>query len=133
MEKGFIFGLLSLMGVQFLTAIFGALVYARQKSALSVEQRDRGVFGPMVREAMKVAADALAGVQRIDIEQYQALARKLGEAIAEIELLKVRVASQAESIASLHNKLASREKYEKRAAKEDEAAAGKPVLTVHQR
>jgi len=119
MDKGFIFGVLSLMGVQFLTAILGMLIYSRQKSALSIEQRDRGEFRPLVQKALALAADALAGVDRIDVEQYRTLAKKLGEAYADIEQLKAKIVALQESIASCHNKLASRERADRRSERHE--------------
>jgi len=121
MSEGVLYGVLSLLGLQLLSFLGGILIYARQKSALDVEKRDRGVFGPMVKEAAKVAADALAGVERIDVDQYRSLAKKLGEAYAEIEFMKAKIAALEESIRTMNNKLASREKYEKRAERREQA------------
>jgi septal ring factor EnvC (AmiA/AmiB activator) len=129
MDNIAIYGTLSLIGVQFLTVIFGTLIYARQKSALSVEQRDRGEFRPMVQKALALAADALAGIERIDVEQYRALAKKLGEAHGEIEMLKAQIMALKGSIESAHNKLAGYTKLEKRAARE-EAEAAAPAQNV---
>lgn len=131
-NAGVLYGVLSLLGLQMLTFFGGLFIYARQKNAVDLEKRDRGVFGPMVREAAKVAADALAGVERIDVDQYKALAKKLGEAYAEIEFLKAKCAALEETCKTINNKLASREKYEKRAAsreeREGEAAETRPPV-----
>lgn len=124
MDNGFIYGVLSLMGVQFLTAVMGMLIYARQKSALALEQRDRGEFRPLVQKALALAGDAIAGVDRIDVEQYKALSKKLGEAYAEIEFLKAQIVSLKGSIESAHNKLASWTKQERQAARQEMQANG---------
>lgn len=123
MDNGFIYGVLSLMGVQFLTAVMGMLIYARQKSALALEQRDRGEFRPLVQKALALAGDAIAGVDRIDVEQYKSLSRKLGEAYAEIEFLKAQIVSLKGSIESAHNKLASWTKQERQAARQESQAS----------
>lgn len=117
-----IYGVISLMGAQFLALLLGAIIYSRQKSALDIEKRDRGTFGVKVDKALQQAHDALLGVERIDVEQYKALAKKLAEAYQEIEMLKVRVLAQDESIKSLSNKLASRDRADSRAAKEETKA-----------
>lgn len=122
-NQSMIYGLISMMGAQFLALVLGAIIYSRQKSALDIEKRDRGTFGTRVDEALRRASDALLGVERIDVEQYRTLAKKLAEAYAEIEMLKAKSIAQEESIKSLSNKLASRDRADKVAAK-DEA---KPV------
>jgi len=114
-----IYGVLSLMGVQFLAAIAGLAIYSRQKSALDIEKRDRGSFGVDVAKALSAANDALAGVTRIDVEQYRDLARKYAHVVEELETLKVKYRSLEESLAHVNQKLASREKYEKRAAQNE--------------
>jgi len=119
----------SLLGVQFLAVVLGAIIYSRQKSASDNEKRERGVFGPRVDEALRKAHDALLGVERIDVEQYRALAKKLADAYAEIEMLKAKVAALDESIRSLSNKLASRERADRLAAsreKDDETEVVPP-------
>lgn len=115
-----IYGVVSLMGAQFLALMLGAIIYSRQKSALDIEKRDRGTFGTTltgfgsrIDEAMRRASDALLGVERIDLEQYRALAKRLGDAIAEIELLKAKVIALEESNRTLNNKLSSRSRSEK--------------------
>ena len=126
MENFLNYSMLSLIGVQFLGVIFGVLIYTRQKSALGLEMRDRGEFRPVVQRALSLAADALAGVERIDVEQYRSLAKKLGEAHAEIESLKAQLIALKGSIESAHNKLAGYAKLEKRAARE-EAESSVPI------
>lgn len=130
MDNGFIYGVLSLMGVQFLTAIFGVAIYTRQKSALSLEQRDRGEFRPLVQQALALAGDAIAGVDRIDVEQYKVVSRKLGEALAEIELLKAQIVSLKGSIESAHNKLANFSRNERNERNRDTAPRGNTDDTV---
>lgn len=109
----------SLLGVQFLALVLGAIIYSRQKSAADNEKRERGVFGPRVDEALRQAHDALLGVERIDVEQYKALAKKLAEAYQEIEMLKAKVLAQEESIKSLSNKVASRDRADRRAVERE--------------
>jgi len=111
-----IYAMISLFGVQFLAVLLGAIIYSRQKSALDIEKRDRGTFGTRVDKALQAAQDALLGVERIDIEQYRALAKKLADAIAETEMLKAKVLALEESIKSLSNKVASRDRADARAA-----------------
>lgn len=115
-----IYGVISLMGAQFLAVVFGVIVYIRQQATADGEKRERGILGPRVDEALRKASDALLGVERIDVEQYRALAKKLAEAYGEIEMLKARVLAQEESIKSLSNKLASRDRADKRADKSEE-------------
>lgn len=121
MDHFLIYGVLSIAGVQFLALIHGAIIYTRQKSAVDVEVRDRQEFRPLVQKALALAGDALAGVERVDIEQYRTLAKKLGEAHAEIESLKAKLMALEGSIASAHNKLASYAKQDKRVEKEERA------------
>lgn len=116
MDGSVVYGVVSLMGAQVLAVVLGAIIYSRQKSALDIEKRDRGTFGAKVDKALQQAHDALLGVERIDVEQYRALAKKLADAYQEIEMLKARVLAQDESIKSLSNKLASRERADRRAA-----------------
>lgn len=120
-----IYGVISLMGAQFLALLLGVIIYTRQKSALDIEKHDRGTFGVRVDKALAAASDALLGVQRIDLEQYQALAKKHAQAVEEIELLKARVLSLEESVKSLSNKLASRSRVDKREAEEEAAASAR--------
>ncbi len=112
-----IMGVISLMCAQFLAVIGGLYIYSRQRNALDIEKRDRGVFGADVAKALSAANDALAGVTRIDVDQYRALARKYAECVEEIETLKAKVRGLEESIATVNNKLASRERFEAKAAK----------------
>lgn len=114
-----IYGVISMMGAQFLAVLLGAIIYSRQKSALDIEKRDRGIFGSKVDKALQQAHDALLGVERIDVEQYKELSKKLALAYQEIEMLKAQVIAQAESIKSLSNKLASRDRADTRAAKSE--------------
>lgn len=131
-----IYGVISLMGAQFLALILGAIIYSRQKSALDIEKRDRGEFGGTLKtfggridEALRKASDALLGIERIDVEQYRALAKKHGEAIAEIELLKAKVVALEESVRTLNNKLSSRSRTDK-AERAEEAQEIKTVPFV---
>jgi len=121
MDHFLIYGVLSIAGVQFLALIHGAIIYSRQKSAVDVEVRDRQEFRPLVQKALALAGDALAGVERVDVEQYKTLAKKLGEAHAEIEFLRAKITALEGSIASAHNKLASYAKQDKRVEKEERA------------
>lgn len=105
----------SLLGLQMLSLIAGALIYSRQKSALDVESRDRGSFKTLVDKAVALAGDAVAGVQRIDVDQYRALAKKLGEAYAEIEYLKAKITTLEERLTSLSNKVANSKRGEAQA------------------
>lgn len=102
-----VLAIVSLLGLQMLSLIAGALIYSRQKSALDVESRDRGTFKTLVDKAVALAGDAVAGVQRIDIDQYRALAKKLGDAYAEIEFLKAKITTLEERLTSLSNKVAN--------------------------
>lgn len=113
---------------QLVVLILSALIYGRQKNALDVEKRDRGAFGGAVERALGLATDAKQEVERINVDHYKKLATMFAECCAETEALKAKVRAQEESIASLSNKLASRERADKSAEKKaaKEAAVEDP-------
>lgn len=106
---------IALVFVQLFGLVITFFVHARQLSALDLEKRDRGTFGTKVSEALRAANDALMGVEKIDKELYQALARKHALLLQEVEDLKVKNSALEESLKSLANKLASRERADRAA------------------
>lgn len=108
---------------QIIALIFSAVLYARQKSALDIEKRDRGAFGKDVSQALSLATDAKHDVKTIELEHYKKLAALFSICSTELELAKTQIRSLEESVASLSNKLASRERADRNAAKAAAVAA----------
>lgn len=114
-------GQIALVFVQLFALVITFFVHSRQLSALDIEKRDRGTFGARVSEALRIATDALTGVEKIDKEKYDKLAKKHVESLAEIEELKLKILRLEESIKSLANKLASRDRADRNAFRAPEA------------
>lgn len=108
---------------QLVILIINAVLYSRQKSALDVEKRDRGQFGPQVQQALSVAEAAKHEIGKLEVEHYKRLAALVSALTAEHEACKQKVLALEESVASLSNKLASRDRADAAAAKRKAAAA----------
>lgn len=107
---------------QIVVLILNAILYARQKNAVDVEKRDRGVFGADVSKALRLAEEASREAKTIEVDHYRKLAALFAAQSAELEQAKAKIRALEETVSSLSNKLASRERAdrsaEKRAAKE---------------
>lgn len=114
--------ILMLIG-QGLVALASAIIYSRQKSAVDVEKRDRGVFGITVTDALRHAQEAERVARELRLDNYELLRQKFEGLVLENAQLKAKVAALEESVASLSNKLASRERADRRAAREEAAQA----------
>jgi len=108
-------GQIALVFVQLFALVITFFVHSRQLSALDIEKRDRGTFSVRVTEALRAANDALAGIEKIDKDLYRDLAKKHALLLQEVEDLKVRNLALEESLKSLANKLASRERADRAA------------------
>lgn len=121
-------GQIALLFVQLIALVITFFVHARQLSALDIEKRDRGTFGARVSEALRLATDALTGVEKIDKEKYDKLAKKHVDSLAEIEELKLKILRLEESVKSLANKLASRERADRNAFRQPETQPENPEV-----
>lgn len=101
--------------LQIVALVVQAVLYARGKNAVDLEKRDRGMFAPQVADALRMAEDAMRAADRIDQEKYRALASLVEQQAVEIARLKAELAAATESIHSLSNKLASRERADRAA------------------
>lgn len=106
-------GQIALIFFQLIMLVITFFVHSRQLSAVDLEKRDRGNFGATVANALRAANDALAGIEKIDKELYRDLARKHALLLQEVEDLKVKNSALEESLKSLANKLASRDRADK--------------------
>jgi len=107
---------------QLVVLILNAILYARQKNVVDVEKRDRGAFGGDVSRAVQMAERAERTASTIEVEHYHKLAALFAAQSSELEQAKAKIRSLEETVSSLSNKLASRERADKsaerRAAKE---------------
>lgn len=102
---------------QVVVLVLNAIIYSRQKNAADNEKRERGRFGEQVSEAVRTAQDAKREAFQIDTEKYRSLASMVEQQAVEIAKLKAQVVALEESVASLGNKLASRERADRNAEK----------------
>lgn len=127
-------GQIALIIVQVVMLFITFYVQSRQMSAVDIEKRDRGNFGANVSEALRVAQAALRGVELIEVEHYRALASKHAKLLQDVEDLKCQVLSLEESVKSLSNKLASRQRADmaemRRAVQIEETEINPPVGKV---
>lgn len=103
--------------LQVLVVIANAVLYARQKSRADVEKRDVEGFRLDLGQIRQIAEGARTAADMVNRDLYEALRTKYEVAITELVDCKARVARQEESLASLGNKLASRERADRHAAK----------------
>lgn len=106
---------------QGLVALASAIIYGRQKSAVDIEKRDRGVFGATVTDALRHAQSAERLAQELRLQNYETLRQKFEELYLENAQLKAKVLTLEESVASLSNKLASRDRADRQAARKEAA------------
>lgn len=122
---------ISIAIAQLVVLVVNAIIYARQKSAVDVEKRDRGAFLPLVQEAERVARTASASIQALTFEHYEALRAKYEALLLHTKDLEVQIATLKESVASLTNKLTSRDRAdaarERRAAEREALRAPAPA------
>jgi len=121
------FGQIALLCVQLIVLVVGSIIYSLQNGMYRIERRERGVFGDRVAEAFRAASSALRGVETIEVEHYKALATKYASLLTEVEGLKVMLRSCEESISSLSNKLASRQRADTAADRRAAENARRPV------
>jgi len=124
-------GQIALLGLQLVVLIVGAVIYSLQHGMYGLEKRDRGMFGDRVAEALRQASAALRGAEMIEVEHYKALATKYAALLTEVEQLRVQIHSCNESVSSLSNKLASRQRADaaadRRAMERETAAVKRPL------
>lgn len=120
--------------LQILVVVGNAYLFARQKSRGDVEKRDVDGFRLDLSSALQMAQEAKRDVQTISIVHYEALRCKYETLIIELRDAQARINGHEETIASLNNKLASRERadkgIEKKAAKEAAAEAKESQLDL---
>ena len=104
---------------QGLVALASALIYSRQKSAVDIEKRDRGAFGLTVTDALRHAQEAERVARELRLDNYEVLRQKFEALYLENAQLKAKVLTLEESVASLSNKLASRDRADRRAARDE--------------
>lgn len=114
---------LSIVVAQIVVLVLNAILYSRQKNSADNEKRERGRFGETVTEALHVARDAKKTADNVDGEKYRALASIVEQQGLEIARLRATVLAQEETIKSLANKLASRERADRAAERRAEASA----------
>lgn len=98
----------ALIAAQVVVFCIGCVMYVLQHSLHGRTNHVTTTFSDRIGEALRMAQQALQGVEMIDVEHYKTLARKHAELLTEVEALKVKVASLTESVESLSHKLASR-------------------------
>jgi len=120
-------GQIALIVVQIVMLVITFYVQSRQMSAVDIEKRDRNTFGANVSEALRVAQAALRGVELIEVEHYKALASKHAKLLQDVEDLKCQIMSLEESVKSLSNKLASRQRADFAEMKRAQAMEGEDL------
>lgn len=103
--------------VQLVILVVNAILYSRQKSALDVEKRDRGAFHPLIQQAVADATAARRGTEQIEVDHYKRLHALLSSIATEHEADRAKLRAMEESVSSLSNKLASRDRADAAAAK----------------
>jgi len=101
---------------QLMVFVGNALLYGRQKSALDIEKRDRGLASVGVAEALRKASEASTMVDGLRFDNYELLRQKFEAQSLEIASLKAQILTLQESVKSLANKLASRDRSDKKLA-----------------
>jgi septal ring factor EnvC (AmiA/AmiB activator) len=109
---------------QIIILIAQAVAYLRSKQDVARTKTEMGVVSLDIRTAKDTAESAKRAVETIELSHYKALLAKYEGVVLElvdaqkaIKLLRAEVESLRESIASVNNKLASRERADKSAAK----------------
>lgn len=106
--------------VQILVVIGNAYLLARQKNRSEVEKRDVEGFRIDLGLVRQLAEAAKQDAHDLNVQKYEAIRAKCDEVL--LELKDCRLSNQVlrETVTSLSNKLASREKVEKRNASKAE-------------
>ncbi len=125
--------------IQFLVVLGNAVVYVRFKHRGDVEKRDLGDFKlsleaiRLVADAAKISADLANG------DKYESVRLRCDDLASSLKGCQGDNAILRESVQSLSNKLASREKIERHAAKREadeeaarEAGNGEVPMTAEQ-
>lgn len=109
---------------QIIVLIGQAVAYLRTKQDLARTRTDMGTLTLDTRTAKDTADGAKRAVESIEISHYQSLRAKYEEVLTDLVAARSKIAalqgeveSMRESIASLNNKLASRERTDKAAAR----------------
>lgn len=111
------YGLISLILVQLGIAAACFYAYLRQRNQSDLDKHDKVSFSARLEAAYGMADSARKGVEMIEVTHYKALFAKYEVAVQEIASLKAGMKAMEESIASLSNKLASRERQDRIAEK----------------
>jgi len=113
-------GQIAMALVQMLVLMINGFLYARQKSAIDVEKRDRGAFGVDVEFAKNLSMTLRDTVQALKTKSYDELKEICEDLLRDNAKLRAQVMSHEESIKTLNNKLASRQRTETKLAKKVE-------------
>jgi len=111
------YGSISLVFLQIVVVIANAVVYVRQKGQGDAGKHDIESFRSVVNSAFSMATEAKQDVKLINAEQYEVVANKCKELMIELQDAKARIKCLQETVDSLSNKLASRERADKKATK----------------
>jgi len=116
------YGIIALVLVQLGIAAACALLYLRGRNANDMDKRDRETYSARVEVAYGMADSAKKAVETIEVTHYKALAAKYEVACQDIVRLEAQVKSLKESVESLSNKLASRERADRALAAKERRA-----------
>lgn len=115
---------------QLVVLIANAYLFARQKSTAELGKHDTASFGLDVRNALQLATQASAKVETIEVGHYKVLLAKYEGVIVELRDAQAQIKCLQETVDSLGNKLASRERadrsFAKKAAKEHQDEPKEP-------
>lgn len=102
---------------QLVILIANAYLFARQKNQAERRKPDELRLESLVQTAVLDASSAKREVELIEVGHYNALMVKYNEVLVELRDAQSKIRIMGESIASLSNKLASRERADRSAAK----------------
>lgn len=117
------YGLLALILVQVCMVGACGYVYYRSRSMQDLEKHDRMSWSARIEAAYGLADGAKKAVEMIEVSHYKSLAIRYEESQREIESMRAKIARLEESVESLSNKLASRDRQDRALARADAAAA----------
>jgi hypothetical protein len=103
--------------VQVLVVIGNAYLLARQKNRAEVEKRDVEGFRTDLGTIRQLAESARATAEAVNRDLYEAVRGKCERVLLELAACRSENSTLQETVKSLSNKLASREKVERNAAK----------------
>lgn len=113
------YGVISLILVQLVIAAACAIAYVRQRNAYDVDKRDREGFGAKLEVVYGKVDTVQRAVETIELSHYKALAAKYEVAMQDITRLEAQIKALKETVESLSNKLASRDRADRLAAKRE--------------